>query len=117
LRLLLPQLWWQPLYTTSSPEVPGEVMERRPLSSDLALISFTSGTTGAPKAIPRSHAFLMAQHRAVAPLLDSTVEERDLVAFPVFVLVNLAGRPGCCCRRRSAKRWPRPKFRPASIRC
>jgi len=54
----------------------------------IALISFTSGSTGAPKAIPRSHAFLMAQNAAVAPLLEG--EARDLVAFPVFTLVNLA---------------------------
>jgi olefin beta-lactone synthetase len=61
-----------------------------PRGSDIALISFTSGTGGAPKAIPRSHDFLAAQHRAVAPLLDSDRDERDLVAFPVFVLVNIA---------------------------
>ncbi len=58
--------------------------------NDTALISFTSGTTGQAKAIPRSHAFLMAQHDAIAPLLDSDVVERDLVAFPVFTLINLA---------------------------
>ncbi|WP_282027731.1 AMP-binding protein [Ruegeria faecimaris] len=57
---------------------------------DTALISFTSGTTGQAKAIPRSHAFLMAQHDAIAPLLDSDAVERDLVAFPVFTLINLA---------------------------
>ena len=57
---------------------------------DIALISFTSGTTGAPKGIPRSHAFLIAQYAAVAPLLASDNEERDLVTFPVFTLVNLA---------------------------
>ncbi|MEY8117213.1 AMP-binding protein [Falsihalocynthiibacter sp. BN13B15] len=61
-----------------------------PDDSDIALISFTSGTTGAPKAIPRSHAFLSAQHRAIAPLLQSAQDERDIVAFPVFVLINIA---------------------------
>lgn len=69
----------------------GELPDLPPLSDqDIALISFTSGTTGAPKAIPRSHAFLMAQHDAVAPLLHSPETERDLVAFPVFVLINIA---------------------------
>jgi acyl-CoA synthetase (AMP-forming)/AMP-acid ligase II len=61
-----------------------------PREADIALISFTSGTSGAPKAIPRSHGFLSAQHRAVAPLLHSPEPERDLVAFPVFVLINIA---------------------------
>lgn len=86
---LLPDLWPVPLYTTemSGTAVP-PVTAVRP--DDLALISFTSGTTGTPKAIPRSHAFLMAQRAAVAPLLHSGQPERDLVAFPVFVLINLA---------------------------
>ncbi len=57
---------------------------------ETALISFTSGTTGQPKAIPRSHGFLMAQHDAIAPLLNSDTPQRDLVAFPVFALINLA---------------------------
>ena len=61
---------------------------RRPHT--VALISLTSGTTGIPKAIPRTHAFLMAQWKAVAPLLHSETEEIDLVTFPVFVLINLA---------------------------
>lgn len=58
--------------------------------TDIALISFTSGTTGKPKTIPRSHSFLMAQHDAIIPLLDSDEPQRDLVAFPVFTLINIA---------------------------
>ncbi|MBO9712279.1 AMP-binding protein [Sphingomonas sp.] len=55
-----------------------------------ALISFTSGSSGAPKAIVRSHAFLAAQDRAVAPLIATHGKpETDLVAFPVFVVANL----------------------------
>ncbi|MBF9036396.1 AMP-binding protein [Rhodobacterales bacterium HKCCE2091] len=83
---LLPALW--PLRLC----VPGAETggpEPVPLSpDDPALISFTSGSTGRPKAISRSHGFLMAQHAAVAPLLEG--EGPDLVAFPVFTLVNLA---------------------------
>jgi acyl-CoA synthetase (AMP-forming)/AMP-acid ligase II len=88
LRLLLPALWTKPLYTPSARG--GAPVQHTAQPSDLALISFTSGTTGAPKAIPRSHAFLMAQQAAVAPLLDSDRPQIDLVAFPVFVLINLA---------------------------
>ncbi len=59
-------------------------------AADAALISFTTGSTGAPKAISRSHGFLMAQYAAVDPMLATDRSPRDLVAFPVFVLVNLA---------------------------
>lgn len=63
----------------------------RAAPNEPALISFTSGSTGAPKAIARSHAFMMAQNEAIRPLLDPGSEgARDLVAFPVFVLVCLS---------------------------
>ncbi|MDD7969957.1 AMP-binding protein [Roseinatronobacter sp. HJB301] len=61
-----------------------------PAGVDTALISFTSGTTGMPKAIPRSHDFLGAQYKAIAPLLHDEQPQRDLIAFPVFVLINIA---------------------------
>lgn len=56
-----------------------------------ALISFTSGTSGRPKAIVRSHSFLVAQDAAVSPLLKSKDHSVDLVGFPVFV-VSALGR-------------------------
>ena len=94
LRYLLPSLW--PLRHITPPGEPrSETVQETaevtpPMPADIALISFTSGTSGAPKAIPRSHGFLNAQHQAIAPLLHSAEEERDLVAFPVFVLINIA---------------------------
>ncbi|MBM7067430.1 AMP-binding protein [Actibacterium sp. 188UL27-1] len=89
LRLLLPDLWTKPTFAPGQAQR-GPVDARPGAGGDLALISFTSGSTGLPKAIPRSHDFLMAQQRAVVPLLDSDGPEVDLVAFPVFVLINLA---------------------------
>lgn len=88
LHLILPALWGKRHLTTRTGR--GPTPKPTCAATDIALISFTSGTTGAPKAIPRSHRFLMAQRAAVAPLLDSDRAEIDLVAFPVFVLLNLA---------------------------
>ncbi len=89
IKMLLPRLWRIKLLT---PKPRRTAPPPRPAvdPDSVALISFTSGTTGIPKAIPRTHAFLMAQWQAVAPLLHSDVEEIDLVTFPVFVLINLA---------------------------
>ncbi|MBQ2263714.1 MAG: AMP-binding protein [Loktanella sp.] len=89
IKLLLPDLWRIKLLT---PNRHGKAAPYKPVADpdSLALISFTSGTTGTPKAIPRTHAFLMAQWKAVAPLLHSETAEIDLVTFPVFVLINLA---------------------------
>ena len=62
-----------------------------PIGSDTpALISFTSGTTGEPKGIVRTHGLLMAQHEALAPIIaPKDRPEIDLVAFPAFVLTCL----------------------------
>ncbi len=55
-----------------------------------ALITFTSGSTGQPKAAVRSHRFLLAQHEALRDAIQLDPGERDLTTLPVFVLANLA---------------------------
>ena len=55
-----------------------------------AIITFTSGTTGEPKAVVRSHGFLVAQHRALVESLALEAGETDLTTLPIFLLANLA---------------------------
>lgn len=59
-------------------------------ADDPALITFTSGSTGQPKAVVRSHGFLVSQHRALASSIALEAGEVDLVTLPVFLLANLA---------------------------
>lgn len=54
-----------------------------------AVVSFTSGTTGRPKAIVRSHGLLRAQHVALAAHFPAGPDEISLAAFPMVVLHNL----------------------------
>jgi acyl-CoA synthetase (AMP-forming)/AMP-acid ligase II len=64
-----------------------------PCSTDTpALASFTSGTGGQPKAVIRTHGFLLAQHRAVEEHLSLVPGEIELVTMPIFLLANLASR-------------------------
>jgi acyl-CoA synthetase (AMP-forming)/AMP-acid ligase II len=99
LRLLVPGLRRIPLAIRTSGWFPGtsawggdgktlplvEVPDEEP-----ALITFTSGSTGVPKAAVRTHGFLLAQHRALSRALDFEEAEVDLITLPVFVLANLA---------------------------
>lgn len=55
-----------------------------------ALITFTTGSSGVPKGANRTHRFLAAQHRALAGVLPYRADDRDLPAFPIFSLNNLA---------------------------
>jgi olefin beta-lactone synthetase len=55
-----------------------------------ALMTFTSGSTGQPKAAVRSHGFLREQHRVLARTLEHQPGTCDLTTLPVFVLANLA---------------------------
>lgn len=54
------------------------------------LVTFTSGTTGVPKAAVRTHRLLRAQHERLVEELGLAAGETDLVTLPIFVLANLA---------------------------
>lgn len=72
-----------------------EVPRTDPPDGEPALVTFTTGTTGAPKAIGRSHAFLMAQHRVLAGHMGLGSDDVDLPTLPVFLLNSLGAGATC----------------------
>jgi len=86
----LPDLRRLPIHLTPRDHGPGPSHVEAVGADHIGLISFTSGSTGAPKAIARSHSFLAAQNACVTDLLaPDGRQEVDLVAFPVFVIANI----------------------------
>jgi olefin beta-lactone synthetase len=58
--------------------------------NDAALITFTTGSTGIPKAPIRTHGLLNAQFEALLPLLNQTDKARiDMPFLPIVLLLNL----------------------------
>ena len=60
-----------------------------------ALLTFTSGTTGLPKAIARSHQFLLDQHRVLGEHMRFGPGDTDMPTLPVFLLHSLASGATC----------------------
>src|SRR5581483_10534637 len=86
---------WQPGTVTFSSLHAEHRNDVTPLADTApALVTFTSGSTGIPKAAVRTHQFLLAQHRAIAASLKLTAGTVDLTTLPIFVLANLAS--GVC---------------------
>ena len=88
----------QPLSTGDSPDGLSIALFRRrstpaPLPDGTRLITFTSGTTGTPKCMARSHPLLVAQHHALRCHMDLNPTDVDLPTLPVFLLHPLGRCP------------------------
>ncbi len=82
---------WVPMSQKLTWAIPRPAVSPSPVDPDAAtLITFTSGSTGAPKAIARSQRFLLAQHAALESSITLKPREIDLATLPVLVLANLA---------------------------
>jgi olefin beta-lactone synthetase len=97
LRLLSPSLRRVPLRIVAGRgpwalgRIQGEMDPAAGVDGDAhALVTFTTGSTGRPKAAARSHDFLWAQHRVLARHLGLGEDDVDMPTLPVFVLNNLA---------------------------
>lgn len=56
---------------------------------DSALITFTTGSVGRPKAANRTHSFLHEQFKTVIEEIEPTMDDIDLPLLPIVLLVNL----------------------------
>lgn len=69
----------------------GETQNIVPVKQDdTALITYTTGSSGKPKGVNRTHRFLAAQHDALKRLFPYKPDDIDLPVFPVFALNNIA---------------------------
>lgn len=81
----LPGQSWNVTHGAHEPSILADVSPE-----EAALMTFTSGSTGQPKAAVRSHSLLLAQQEALGQALDLKAGDCDLTTLPVFVLGNLA---------------------------
>ena len=63
------------------------------VTSDTALITFTTGSTGTPKAAKRTHGFLQKQFAALIQIIDPKPDDVDMPVLPIVLLINLG--TGC----------------------
>jgi acyl-CoA synthetase (AMP-forming)/AMP-acid ligase II len=101
LRLVSPALRRIPVKLVTRAWVPGSIpwgrSDRLPMRRGFApggetpaLITFTSGSTGQPKATVRTHDFLIRQYQILHRTLRSAPGEVDMATLPIVLLANLA---------------------------
>ncbi|MEI7596736.1 MAG: GNAT family N-acetyltransferase [Bacteroidota bacterium] len=66
-----------------------ESLSESVLESDTALITFTTGSTGIPKAANRTHQFLNAQYQVLKEHTKANAEDTELTTLPIVLLMNL----------------------------
>lgn len=64
-------------------------IERIDKINETALITFTTGSTGVPKAAKRTHAFLHQQFLALQKSLKTSEDVVDMPVLPIVLLINL----------------------------
>ena len=102
-RWLMPALWWIPKKFCMDAhgwglrpfsDLLGASQEGDcPIARDKgapALITFTSGSTGAPKGANRHHHFLYEQHLALKKAFPPFPDQRDMTCFPVVAFHNIS---------------------------
>jgi olefin beta-lactone synthetase len=57
--------------------------------TETALITFTTGSTGIPKAADRTHGFLQAQFDALIAEISPVADDVDMPVLPIVLLLNL----------------------------
>jgi acyl-CoA synthetase (AMP-forming)/AMP-acid ligase II len=80
-------LWLSPAINLSEPETRNQKQETR--NKDTALITFTTGSTGTPKAADRTHGFLRAQFNALIDEIQPQETDIDMPVLPIVLLLNL----------------------------
>ncbi len=93
-----------------------EFSDTNPVSvfaDDLALISFSSGSTGKSKPVFRTHGVLKAQHEAIEQEFPSFEGQVDLPLFPNVLLHHLAN--GTTCAIPDIPGWKLNQFEPERI--
>lgn len=61
----------------------------KPLDDNAALITFTTGSTGRPKAALRTHTFLNEQYIALLDYIHPKATDTEITTLPIVLLLNL----------------------------
>ena len=80
---------------------------------ETALITFTTGSTGTPKAAKRTHGFLREQFNALSEKIDPQEDDIDMPVLPIVLLINLG--IGCTSVISDFKASKPDAFKPENI--